>query len=219
DSTTGIQRKGVVLATLMKLKQVCNHPAQFLGDNSPLPGRSGKLARLTEMLEEMLEVGDRALLFTQFSEMGELLRRHLQDTFGREVLFLHGGVPKKQRDRMVERFQADGDGPGLFILSLKAGGTGLNLTRANHVFHFDRWWNPAVENQATDRAFRIGQTRNVQVHKFLCAGTLEEKIHEMIENKKEVAEKVIGVGEGWLTELSTAELKDLFALRREALGE
>lgn len=219
DSTEGIQRKGIVLATLSKLKQICNHPAQFLGDNSPIPGRSGKLARLTEMIEEMIEVGDRALVFSQFAKMGEILRRHLQETFGREALFLHGAVPKEKRDRMIERFQSDEDGPPVFILSLKAGGTGLNLTRASRVVHFDRWWNPAVENQATDRAFRIGQTKNVQVHKFLCAGTLEEKIDEMIERKKEIAEGVIGTGESWLTELSTTELKDLFALRREATGE
>ncbi|MGB2986486.1 MAG: C-terminal helicase domain-containing protein, partial [Phycisphaerae bacterium] len=125
---------------------------------------------------------------------------------------------KRQRDLMIEPFQGDGEGPSVFLLSLKAGDTGLNLTRANHVFHFDRWWNPAVENQATDRAFRIGQARNVQVHKFLCVGTLEERIDEMIERKKEVAEKVVGTGEGWLTELSTAELKDLFALRKEAVA-
>ncbi len=217
EPAEGIQRKGIVLATLSKLKQVCNHPAQFLGDNSPLPGRSGKLTRLTEMVEEMIAVGDRALVFSQFAEMGEILRRHLQETFGREVLFLHGAVPKAQRDRMVERFQEAQDGPSIFILSLKAGGTGLNLTRASHVFHFDRWWNPAVENQATDRAFRIGQTRNVQVHKFLCAGTLEEKIDEMIERKKGIAEQVVGAGEGWLTELSSAELRSLFSLRREAV--
>jgi SNF2 family DNA or RNA helicase len=171
------------------------------------------------MLEEALEVGDRTLIFSQFSEMGGILRRHLQETFGREALFLHGAVPKKQRDLMVERFQEDADGPRIFILSLKAGGTGLNLTRATHVFHFDRWWNPAVENQATDRAFRIGQTRNVQVHKFLCVGTLEEKIDEMIERKKEVAEGVVGTGEGWLTELSTAELKEIFALRKDAVED
>jgi SNF2 family DNA or RNA helicase len=219
ESAEGIQRRGVVLATLSKLKQVCNHPAHFLGDNSAIVGRSGKLARLTEMLEEVLEVGDRALIFSQFSEMGEILRSHLQEAFGREVLFLHGGVPKAQRDRMVDRFQGERGGPQLFILSLKAGGTGLNLTSANHVFHFDRWWNPAVENQATDRAFRIGQTRNVQVHKFLCVGTLEEKIDEMIERKKEVAAGVVGTGEAWLTELSTAELKEIFALRKEAVEE
>jgi SNF2 family DNA or RNA helicase len=219
DETGGIQRKGIVLATLSKLKQVCNHPAQFLGDNSQVPGRSGKLARLTEMVEEMMEVGDRALIFSQFVEMGAILQRYLQEAFGREALFLHGGVLKKHRDRMVERFQADGNGPSLFILSLKAGGTGLNLTRANHVIHFDRWWNPAVENQATDRVFRIGQTRNVQVHKFICSGTLEEKIDEMIERKKEISENVIGTGEAWLTELSTAELKNLFALRKETIGD
>jgi SNF2 family DNA or RNA helicase len=219
EGADGIQRKGVILGVLSKLKQVCNHPAQFLADNSPVPGRSGKLARLTEMVEELLQVQDRALIFTQFAEMGKILQRHLQETFGREVLFLHGGTPKKSRDDLVERFQADGSRLPLFILSLKAGGTGLNLTGANHVFHFDRWWNPAVENQATDRAYRIGQTKNVQVHKFLCVGTLEEKIDEMIERKKEVAAQVVGAGEGWLTELSTAELRDLMALRREALGD
>ena len=217
DAAEGIQRKGVILATLSKLKQVCNHPAQFLGDNSSIPGRSGKLARLTEMLEEILEVGERALVFSQFAEMGKILQRHLQETFGREVLFLHGGVPKGQRDRMVERFQNEEAGPAIFLLSLKAGGTGLNLTRASHVFHFDRWWNPAVENQATDRAFRIGQTRDVQVHKYVCAGTLEERIDEMIERKREIAEKVVGTGEGWLTELSNQELKQIFALRHEAV--
>ena len=218
ESAEGISRKGLVLATLLKLKQVCNHPAHFLGDNSAIPGRSGKLARLGEMVEELLAAGDRALIFTQFVEMGEIVRRHLQECFGREALFLHGGAPKKKRDEMVERFQGPG-GPPLFVLSLKAGGTGLNLTAANHVFHFDRWWNPAVENQATDRAFRIGQTRNVQVHKFLCVGTLEEKIDEMIERKQQIAAGVLGTGEGWLTELSNAELRELFALRREAVGE
>jgi hypothetical protein len=219
----GIERRGVVLGALTRLKQVCNHPAQFLGDGSALPGRSGKLDRLGEMLEEALSVGDRALIFTQFAEMGHMLRAHLQALFGVEVLFLHGGTPQQQRDRMVARFQActeqserarDG-GPPIFILSLKAGGTGLNLTAANHVFHFDRWWNPAVENQATDRAFRIGQTRDVQVHKYLCAGTLEERIDELIESKKALAESVVGAGEGWLTELSTDELREIITLRKE----
>lgn len=218
QSAEGIQRKGLVLSTLSKLKQICNHPAHFAGDRSSIPNRSGKLARLTEMLEEVHEIGDRALIFTQFTEMGSLLQTYLQEQFGREVLFLHGGVAKKSRDQLVERFQCD-EGPNLFILSLKAGGTGLNLTQANHVFHFDRWWNPAVENQATDRAFRIGQNKNVQVHKFLCVGTLEEQIDEMIESKKEMAEGVVGTGEGWLTELSTDELKDLFTLRKEAVAE
>jgi len=219
DETEGIQRKGVVLATLSKLKQVCNHPAQFLGDNSAIPGRSGKLARLTEMLEEVLAINERSLVFTQFAEMGALIQRHLQETFGHEVLFLHGAVPKKRRDRMISRFQSENGGPHIFLLSLKAGGTGLNLTAANHVFHFDRWWNPAVENQATDRAFRIGQQKNVQVHKFLCAGTLEEKIDEMIERKQELAAQIVGAGEGWLTELSTPMLKELFALRADAVAE
>jgi SNF2 family DNA or RNA helicase len=219
ESSEGIQRKGLVLATIAKLKQVCNHPAQFLHDHSAFAGRSGKVARLTEMLEEVLSEGDRALVFSQFAEMGGLLKDHLQEEFGREVLFLHGATPKLQRDRMVERFQArDGDAPPVFILSLKAGGTGLNLTAASHVFHFDRWWNPAVENQATDRAFRIGQARRVQVHKFLCAGTLEERIDAMIEEKMEVAGAVVGTGESWLTELSNAELRELFALRAEAVA-
>jgi len=155
--------------------------------------------------------------------MGHMLRAHLQTLFGVEVLFLHGGTPQKQRERMVARFQActerserdERDGPPIFLLSLKAGGTGLNLTAANHVFHYDRWWNPAVEEQATDRAFRIGQTRDVQVHKFLCAGTLEERIDELIESKKALAASVIGAGEAWLTELSTDQLRDLMSLRRE----
>jgi SNF2 family DNA or RNA helicase len=167
------------------------------------------------MLEEALSVGDRALIFTQYAQMGHMLRAYLQGMFGVEVLFLHGATPQKQRDRMVARFQAGGQGPPLFILSLKAGGTGLNLTAANHVFHYDRWWNPAVEDQATDRAFRIGQTRDVQVHKFLCAGTLEERIDELIESKKALAASVVSAGEQWLTELTTDELRDLMALRQE----
>jgi superfamily II DNA or RNA helicase len=219
EGADGIQRRGLIFSALTKLKQVCNHPAHFLGDDSPLEGRSGKLARLCEMLEEVLESGERALVFTQYVEMGRLLERHLTETFKREVLFLHGGVPRSQRDQMVERFQAKGEGPALFILSLKAGGTGLNLTNATHVFHYDRWWNPAVENQATDRAFRIGQTKNVQVHKFICAGTLEEKIDAMLERKNAVAERIVGAGEAWLTELSNAELRQVFALSAEAVGD
>ncbi len=219
EAEEGIQRKGIILSALTRLKQVCNHPAQFLKDNSGIPGRSGKLAMLTEMLDVVLENKEKALVFTQFSEMGRMLKEHLQASFGSEVLFLHGGVPRKQRDRMIERFQEGQEHLPIFVLSLKAGGTGLNLTGANHVFHFDRWWNPAVERQATDRAFRIGQTKNVEVHKFICAGTLEEKIDEIIERKMQVAENVVGTGEGWLTELSNEELKDLLALREEAVGE
>jgi SNF2 family DNA or RNA helicase len=219
DGAEGIQRKGLILSTLSRLKQICNHPAHFLGDNSAIDGRSGKLSRLVEMLEEVIESGDRSLIFTQYAEMGSILQRYLQEAFGQEVLFLHGGVPRKHRDRMVERFQKEGPAPSIFVLSLKAGGTGLNLTRANQVFHFDRWWNPAVENQATDRAFRIGQTRNVQVRKMICAGTLEERIDELIERKTAVAETVVGTGEQGLTELSNSDLKKIIALSREAVGD
>jgi SNF2 family DNA or RNA helicase len=222
-----VQRRGLVLAMLMKLKQICNHPAQFLhqiGDDSAPNGtdgvnseerRSGKLMRLVAMLEEVLAEGDRTLIFTQFAEMGKLLRSFLMQRLGCQTLFLHGGVPARQRAEMVERFQEEANGPPIFILSLKAGGTGLNLTRANHVFHYDRWWNPAVEDQATDRAFRIGQRRNVQVHKFVCLGTLEEKIDAMIESKKSLAASIVGSGENWLTELSTSDLRDLVTLRRD----
>ncbi len=217
EEAEGIQRRGLVLATLLKLKQVCNHPAHLLGDGSPLSERSGKLNRLTEMLEEMRAVKERALIFTQFAEMGKLLQTHLQTTFGEEVLFLHGGTPAKSRTGLVERFQTDPYGPAAFILSIKAGGTGLNLTRANHVFHFDRWWNPAVENQATDRAFRIGQTKNVQVHKFICTGTVEERVDEMIERKLALAQSIVGASEAWITELNTNQLRDLFTLRAEAV--
>jgi len=219
ESSEGIERKGLVLATLTKLKQVCNHPAHFLQDGSRLPDRSGKLTRMEEMIGEIMAEGDKALIFTQFAEMGTMLRSHLREAFGCETLFLHGGTPKKQRDEMIERFQNDHRGPPLFILSLKAGGVGINLTAASHVFHFDRWWNPAVENQATDRAFRIGQKRNVQVHKFVCLGTLEERIDEVIERKKELAESIVGAGEGWLTEMSTDQLKEMFALSREAVSD
>jgi len=218
DKEKGIKRKGMVLACISKLKQICNHPAQFLGDNSSIPKRSGKLARLTEMLEEITEAGDKALVFSQFAEMGEIVRKHVEASFGREALFLHGSLSKKKRDEMVARFQS-GDGPSVFILSLKAGGVGLNLTKANHVFHSDRWWNPAVEDQATDRAFRIGQTKNVQVHKFLCAGTFEESIDEMIEHKRSVADKVVGTGEAWLTEMSTEDLRKVLTLRENAVEE
>jgi SNF2 family DNA or RNA helicase len=219
EEAEGIQRRGQILAALTKLKQVCDHPALLLHDASALAGRSGKLARLTEMLEEVLAVGDRALIFTQYAEMGKLLQEHVQTTFGREALFLHGGTAATARDRMVARFQSEGAGPQIFLLSLKAGGTGLTLTRANHVFHFDRWWNPAVEDQATDRAYRIGQRRDVQVHKLLCAGTFEETLDQLIERKTALAESIVGTSEAWITELSTAELRDLFALRRDAVGD
>jgi SNF2 family DNA or RNA helicase len=218
ENTEGIERRGNVLAAMTKLKQVCNHPAQLLHDRSPVGRRSGKVIRLEEILEEILAEGDRVLCFTQFTEFAELLVPHLAASFGGDVAYLHGGTPKKRRDEMVARFQS-GDGPPIFLLSLKAGGTGLNLTAANHVVHLDRWWNPAVENQATDRAFRIGQRRTVQVRKFICTGTLEEKIDEMIEEKKALADLVVTDGEGWLTELSTRDLREVFALSEGAVGE
>ncbi len=218
DEARGIERRGLVLATMMKLKQVCNHPAHFLGDGSSVAGRSGKVSRLVEVLEEAVAEGDRSLVFTQFTQMGEMLERHLRQRLGCEVLWLHGGVPKKKRDAMVEQFQGERGAP-VFLLSLKAGGTGLNLTAATHVVHFDRWWNPAVEDQATDRAFRIGQRRNVQVRKFVCGGTLEERIDAMIEAKRALADRIVGSGEDWITELSTEQLREIVALSADAVGE
>jgi SNF2 family DNA or RNA helicase len=218
ENSEGIERRGNVLAAMAKLKQVCNHPAQLLHDHSAVGRRSGKVIRLEEIVEEILAEGDKVLCFTQFTEFAELLLPHLSARFGQEVLYLHGGTARTRRDEMVERFQS-GSGPSVFLLSLKAGGTGLNLTAASHVVHLDRWWNPAVENQATDRAFRIGQNRNVQVRKFICVGTLEEKIDEMIEEKKALADLVISDGERWLTELSTGALREVFALSEGAVGE
>ncbi|MFG3298733.1 SNF2-related protein [Micromonospora chersina] len=218
ESSDGIERRGLVLATMTRLKQVCNHPAQLLHDGSALPGRSGKLERLEEIVDEVLAAGERALLFTQYAEFGGMLRGHLSARTGREVLLLHGGVGKAERDAMVTRFQSP-EGPPLFVLSLKAGGTGLTLTAANHVVHVDRWWNPAVEDQATDRAFRIGQRRRVQVRKFVCAGTVEEKVAAMIADKRSLAQRVVGSGEQWVTELSTDTLRELFALEAGAVVE
>jgi len=222
ESAEGIQRKGKILALITRLKQICNHPALLKEDpGSPtsLDAHSGKVQRLEAMLEEVLAEGDRSLIFTQFAEWGKLLQAYLKDRFSREVFFLYGSTSKKHREEMVDRFQNDPQAPRIFILSLKAGGVGLNLTRANHVFHFDRWWNPAVENQATDRVFRIGQKRNVQVHKFVCSGTLEERIHELIESKKALSEQVVGAGENWLTELDTDALRNLLLLDRSAVIE
>jgi SNF2 family DNA or RNA helicase len=221
EEEEGIKRRGLVLSMMMQLKQICNHPVQYLHQSSKdsaevsLDNRSGKLERLGELLEEVLAEGERALIFTQFAEMGGMLADHLPRAFGAATQFLHGGTPTKMRDQMVRRFQENEHAPPIFILSLKAGGTGLNLTRANHVFHFDRWWNPAVEDQATDRAFRIGQKRNVQVHKFVTTGTLEEMIDDMIESKKGLAQAVVGSGENWLTEMSTDELRRAVALGRQ----
>lgn len=218
DRLPPLERRGLILAALTKLKQICDHPAIYAKEgavaSAERSSRSQKLDRLLDMVKELRQEGDRCLIFTQFVDMGRLLQRAVAKALGEEVLFLHGGTPKAQRDRMIARFQQEDD-CGAFLLSLKAGGIGLNLTAASHVFHFDRWWNPAVENQATDRAFRIGQTKRVQVHKFVALGTLEEKIDEMIERKQLLSREIIGGGEQWITELSTDELKDLFALRRQ----
>jgi len=209
-------RKAKVLLLLLRLKQICDHPALFLGDGRR-DGRSAKIARLLEMCEETLAEKSPALLFTQFAEMGHLLVADLKERFGCEVLFLHGAVPRHTRTEMVRRFQEDEDPPPFFVLSLRAGGTGLNLTRASHVFHVDRWWNPAVEEQATDRAFRIGQTEHVQVHKFVCKGTLEERIDRMIEEKKALARSIVGAGEQWIATLSDEQLTELVALDTSAI--
>jgi len=262
DRLSLMERRGAILGTLTKLKQICDHPAVFLKERAGgneldfdhVQHRSEKLARLVEMIGELRAEGDKCLIFTQFVETGRLLQDVLMHELGEEVLFLHGGVPKAKRDDMVSRFQqtdedpasaidsasgpsgrsdrsgpgnatasaagrGSGAGPAVFILCLKAGGVGLNLTAANHVFHFDRWWNPAVENQATDRAYRIGQHRHVQVFKFVALGTLEERIDEMLESKQSLSQQVVGGGENWITELSTDDLRNLFMLRREWVEE
>jgi len=216
ENSEGIERKGIILATFTKLKQICNHPTQFLKDESSLEKRSGKLERLFELTEEIIAEENKVLIFTQFAEMGQLLKNAVKKQFKFEPYFLYGGVQRNSREKMIDCFQNDKKAPPVFILSLKAGGVGLNLTEASHVIHYDRWWNPAVENQATDRAFRIGQKKNVQVHKFICSGTLEERIDKMLETKKELAESIIGSGESWLTEMTTQELGNLLKLNYNA---
>jgi SNF2 family DNA or RNA helicase len=254
DQAEGIRRRGLVLSALVKLKQICNHPAHFLREGMPssapaaedddapegaepaekerkivvpagvvradrLSARSGKSIRMMEMLEELTSAGDRALIFTQYRQMGHLLVQMIRQELDIEALFLHGGTPQAKREQLVQRFQSEDPQAPIFVLSLKAGGVGLNLTAANHVFHYDRWWNPAVENQATDRAFRIGQLRTVNVHKMVSVGTLEERIDQMIEQKTELASQIIGSGEQWLTELNTAQLRDLLSLRGSTMED
>jgi hypothetical protein len=210
----GIERRGHVLALITRLKQVCNHPLHALGKPGGLPGRSGKLDRLTEMLSEALAEGDSALVFTQYAVMGGLLSGHVERELEVERLYLDGSTPRTERERIVDRFQEPNGVPRVLVMSLRAGGLGLNLTAANHVFHFDRWWNPAVEDQASDRAHRIGQTRVVQVHKMVCAGTIEERIDELIAGKRELASRIVDRGvESALSELGDDELADLVALR------
>ena len=208
----GIERRGLVLATIMKLKQICNHPDQYLGQQAFSEKDSGKFQMLRELCETIYDKRERVLVFTQFREITEYLAEFLKGIFHADGYVLHGGTPVAKRGRIVEAFQGETYVP-FIVLSVKAGGTGLNLTRANHVIHFDRWWNPAVENQATDRAFRIGQTKNVMVHKLACRGTIEEKIDALIESKKELAENVVGSsGEKWITELGNEELMSLLRL-------
>ena len=220
--TDGIQRRGLVLAFLMRFKQICNHPSHWLGDGIYAPEESGKFLRLAELCDEIASRQEKALVFTQFRELTEPLAARLRDLFGRPGLVLHGSTPVKERQKLVADFQRD-DGPPFFVLSLKAGGTGLTLTAASHVIHFDRWWNPAVENQATDRAFRIGQKQNVLVHKFVCRGTIEERIDALISEKKALAESVLGAeggAETQLTEMSNDELLRFVALDlKSAIGE
>ncbi len=210
ETRQGIERAGLVFKLLTALKQICNHPAQYLKQPGPLDGRSGKLAAFDELTDVIMAGGESMLVFTQYTQMATLLQQHL-DARGIGSEFLHGGVPVPRREKMVARFQA-GEVP-VFLLSLKAGGTGLTLTRATHVLHYDRWWNPAVEDQATDRAYRIGQDHPVQVHRLIAEGTLEDRIATLLETKRELADAVIGSGEGWLAELSDAELAELVSLR------
>jgi non-specific serine/threonine protein kinase len=217
-ATDGIQRRGLVLAYLMRFKQICNHPDQLTKAGNYDPSSSAKFTRLATLCEEIASRGEKALVFTQFRELTDPLESCLATVFGRRGLVLHGGTPVKDRQNMVQKFQRD-DGPPFFVLSLKAGGTGLNLTSASHVIHFDRWWNPAVENQATDRAFRIGQKRNVLVHKFITSGTLEEKIDALITEKQDTADAILtGGAEKSLTEMNNSELLDFVRLDLQAAG-
>jgi len=219
ERNTGFARRGEILRTLTRLKQICNHPENFLAAGGLLAGRSGKLTRLVEILTEVVQQGERALVFTQFAEMAKLLTPYLSEVLAAEIPVLHGSVSLRERDAIVTRFQEAADPPPVLVVSLKTGGYGLNLTRASHVVHYDRWWNPAVENQATDRAFRIGQSKRVLVHKFLCTGTLEERIADLLERKSALAESVIGTGEGWLTSLSSEALQNVLVLDPEAVAE
>ncbi len=220
EESEGIQRKGLMLSTLTKLKQICNHPAQFLQDESAFSeARSHKLTRLNEMIGEALDESDSLLVFTQFTEVGKRLEALARRKHGCPVHYLHGGTSRRRREQMIESYQDADAPPGIFILSLRAGGVGINLTRANHVFHFDRWWNPAVEDQATDRAYRIGQRKTVFAHKMVTVGTLEERIDRMIEEKKALAESIVGAGEGWLTEMDNAAFRELIRLNRAAIME
>ena len=208
----GINRRGIVFKLLIALKQICNHPLQYLrGTDEPLAEDSGKVLLLFQLLESIYENNEKVLIFSQYKETGDMLNKLIAKKFNKQILQLHGGTSRPERTRMVEEFQQD---PSIqtFILSLKAGGTGLNLTAANHVIHFDLWWNPAVENQASDRAYRIGQEKNVMVHRLITAGTLEEKIDNLLKQKKNLSDLTVASGERWIGELSNDELSELVGL-------
>jgi SNF2 family DNA or RNA helicase len=211
----GEPKQGAILAAITALKQICNHPAAYQPDDLPLAGRSGKLTRLEEIVDQVFAGDEKVLIFTHFAEWGKRMADHLSERTGKAISCYHGGLARGARDKMIADFQA-ADGAGALVLSLKAGGTGLNLTAANHVVLYDRWWNPAVEDQATDRTYRIGQTKNVQVHKLVTIGTLEEKIDALLESKRDLADRVVGSGEGWLTELDDDALRRLVALDPDA---
>jgi SNF2 family DNA or RNA helicase len=209
DPQTLFKRQGLVLQMILALKQICNHPTQFLKNGQFDASLSGKTELLFELLDSIIESGEKVLIFTQFTEMGELLERFITERFGDRPMFYHGGCSIKQREDMVHRFQHN-RADKIFLLSLKAAGTGLNLTAASHVIHYDLWWNPAVENQATDRAYRIGQKKNVMVHRMICKNTFEERIDAMIQKKKLLAEMTVATGENWIGKLSNKELREIF---------
>jgi len=209
DPQTLFKRQGLVLQMILALKQICNHPTQFLKNGQFNASLSGKTELLFELLDSITESGEKVLIFTQFTEMGTLLERFITERFSEHPMFYHGSCSIKQREEMVHRFQ-NNRADKMFLLSLKAAGTGLNLTAASHVIHYDLWWNPAVENQATDRAYRIGQKKNVMVHRMICKNTFEERIDEMIQKKKHLAEMTVATGENWIGKLSNKELREIF---------
>jgi len=207
----GITRKGMIFKLITSLKQICNHPVHYSKKGHPVKGLSGKAEKMIELTGKMMSMREKAIIFTQYKEMGGLLVDIIRDDLKEDALFFHGGITRAKRDKMVEAYQTD-NAVRLMVISLKAGGTGLNLTAAANVIHYDLWWNPAVEAQATDRAYRIGQDKNVMVHRLITIGTFEEKIDEMIKAKKELADLTVSTGEQWITELSNRELKELFSL-------
>ena len=212
EANDGIKRKGLILKMINSLKQICNHPAQFSKAKNQSIEESGKMEVLINTLQNILDNGEKVIIFTQYVQMGEIMQKLIKEKFKTEALFLHGSLTRKKRDSMVDKFQNNPQSK-IFIVSLKAGGTGLNLTAAQNVIHYDLWWNPAVENQATDRAYRIGQKENVMVYRFITSGTFEEKINEMITQKEELAKLTVGTGESFITEMSTDEIKNMLKLR------